>query len=129
MISVRIGSVDFPPIALSKMKSVRDRYKDMQENDNNIIDIQVEDIDTPSLVSMRDFMILFPDMELRILLPRTRSVRELINEDVWRWISGIDKNRLNDLHYATYTLGYQVLFDLTSLILSEDINYKSLYSM
>lgn len=130
MNSIRIGDVDFPFRALSEMQYLRDKYQ-QQANSRSLSDaqnlhIESPNVSSPNLVSMRDFMNRFPNTQLRILLPRTRPVREIIGNDIWRWMADLDRDRLMDLHNAAHTLGYSILLNITSLILSEDINYESL---
>ena len=130
MLTVRIGDIDFPSESISKMQLVRNRYREYiisqdREFQGNL-HIQDINISVPTLVSVRDFMKRFPNVQIAILLPRTRPARDIVRDDLWRWISDLNKTGLKDLHDAAYILGYFSLFDITSLILSEDIDYKSL---
>lgn len=124
MLSIKINDVEFPLVAMSQMQCLRDEYTTL--SDKSTIRMEYSGIDVSNIVSMKEYMNRFSHVNLSVLLPRTRSVRDIVPNDLWRWISDVDRVRLNDLHKAAYTLGYYTLFDLTSLILSEDIDCKNL---
>jgi len=130
MLTVRIEDIDFPLTSLSEMQLVRDRYSEcmssVYKDTQNSLHIQGLGISTPTLVSVRDFMERFSGVQIIVLLPRIKPVKDLIGEDLQRWLSGLNNHGLRDLHRAAHLLGYSSLCNVISLILSEVINYTSL---
>lgn len=119
MSSISVNDIEFPLRALSEMRYLRNIYANGLHKGNI-------NISTPSLVSIRDFMNRFSSLRMNMLLPRVQPVRDIIPDDVIRWFADLGIARIWDLHESAYKLGYSRLFEVTSLLLSEDINIQTL---
>lgn len=117
---VMIGTVKFPEIALSLLRYARDIYSS-RRGEIDVLQIESPGISTPMLVSIREFMEMFPSAHVLILLPRMKPVKQILGDNIWEWINRFDIDGLKDLQSATHILGYSSLFDIVSLVLSEYI--------
>lgn len=70
-----------------------------------------------------EFDRLLGDRRVVIILPRMKPIRELIPSDILRWIQRQDIYELRNLAHIH---GHTQLSELTSLILSEELDIQSL---
>lgn len=117
MMFIYIGSIEFPISALNEMQYVRNIY----QKDKSVF-IPDPEVSSLSILAMREFMMKFPERILQLSLPREKPIVECIDEDIWEWFSSMDIESIINLHYDAYTLGYNTLFEYTSLILSESLS-------
>jgi hypothetical protein len=105
-----INTVEFPLISMNKMHFIREKY-------HPNMDIP---IDIPTLESIKEFMIQFPTVNRKILLPRIDGISYLLSKDIYMWLSTIDRENILSMVRACMYLQYDELYEILCMHLSTD---------
>lgn len=105
-----LNTVIFPIQSIEKMSFIRNVYYPGM----NI------PIDIPTLESMKEFMNRFPSVNRKVFLPRIHNIEDMIDDEIYKWIVSINREDMISLLYATKYLGYDELYEIVCMILSED---------
>jgi hypothetical protein len=122
---IYINGMQFPSKALSEMRLIRETYA---LDRSSTISIEI-DVKSTILASIREYMDTYNDVRVSIILPRIVPVKDILPDPVLKWIYALSTDDIWALHMAAHTLGYEGLFQVTSLVLSEILDVPSLLAM
>lgn len=115
---IRIGNTEFPDIAVSKMLYLSKHR--VASGDC----VQITGISDQVLLVVLEFLEKFKHMpfSLNVMVPRYEPLSTIIPQEILIWVNYIDLSQMEELHSVAQQLGYVLLYEISTLVLSDNVS-------